>query len=146
MLLEGYTPVAKHLAADRPGVITGGFGDTNVKLGESHTREEWEARLLKRLEVFEAYVNRGVSVPLTQSQFDALVMFVYNVGPGDPHAHPPVDGFLTSTLRAKLNQRDYAGAAAEFSRWNKSNGQVQAGLVNRRSAEVAWFLEEPIAA
>jgi lysozyme len=137
MQLEGYTPVAKHLPADRPGVITGGFGDTDVKPGESHTREEWEARLLKRMEVFEGYVNRGVSVPLTQEMFDSLVVFVYNVGG---------PAFLESTLRAKLNLRDYIGASHEFARWNKSDGKVQAGLVNRRAEEESWFLEQPIAA
>jgi lysozyme len=139
MLLEGYTPVAKHLPGDRPNVITGGFGDTKVTLGETHTREEWEARLRKRVVVFEDYVNGGVAVPLTQAQFDALVLFVYNVGPGAPKANPPIDGFLTSTLRIKLNNGDFAGAKAEFKRWNKSNGEIQPGLISRRAAEADLF-------
>ncbi len=139
MQLEGYTEVARHLPGDRPGVITGGFGDTHVTLGETHTRSEWEVRLRNRAGVFENYVNAGVIVPLTQDMFDALFFFVYNVGPGNPRSRPPVDGFLTSTLRRKLNLRDYAGAANEFKRWNKVAGEVCDGLTNRRAAEEALF-------
>ena len=142
-LLEGYTPVAKHLAGDRPGVITGGYGDTRVTLGETHTEQEWEARLRRRAASYEMYVNGGVLVDLTQAQFDALFFFVYNVGPGDPKAHPPTEGFLTSTLRRKLNAGDYEGAAAEFKRWCKVDGRVSKGLQNRRAAEEAWFREDP---
>ena len=145
--LEGYTPVAHHLPGDRPTVITGGFGDTQVALGETHTRAEWEARLRQRVAFYESYVNAGVIAPLTQPQFDALVLFVYNVGPGNPKAQPPVEGFLTSTLRAKLNARDYLGASQEFLRWNKADGVVSPGLTNRRRAEQALFLESvPLAA
>jgi lysozyme len=140
--LEGFTPVAKHLDGDRPEVITGGYGDTQVKLGETHTEPEWEEKLLQRLASFEWMVNAAVKVPLTQSQFDALVLFVYNVGPGDPYVLPPIDGFLTSTLLRKLNAGDYAGAALQFPRWNKSNGQVQGGLVKRRKLEQSWFTEK----
>jgi lysozyme len=140
--LEGYTPVAKHLDGDRPEVITGGYGDTQVTLGETHTEPEWAARLLKRVAGFERIVNAAVKVALTQSQFDALVLLVYNIGPGDPYVFPPIDGLLTSTLLRKLNAGDYAGAAAEFPRWNKSNGKIQPGLVTRRRLEQTWFLEK----
>lgn len=138
---EGYTPVAKHLAGDRPSVITGGFGDTKVSLGESHTRAEWEARLRQRVAFYESYVVNGVIAPLTQPMFDALVLFVYNVGPGNPQAHPPVEGFLTSTLRAKLNARDYEGAAEQFRVWNKVDGKECNGLTNRRAFEESLFRE-----
>ena len=136
---EGYTPVAKHLAGDRPTVITGGFGDTHVAPGETHTRPEWEARLRQRVAFYESYVNTGVIAPLTQSMFDALVLLVYNIGPGNPHAQPPVAGFLTSTLRRKLNLGDYEGAADEFKVWNKVDGKECNGLVNRRAVEESLF-------
>ena len=139
MELEGYTETARHLPGDRLGVITGGFGDTRVTLGETHTRAEWTARLRNRASIYENYVNAGVVVPLVEEMFDALFFFVYNVGPGNPKANPPIDGFLTSTLRRKLNLRDYAGAANEFQRWNKVAGQVCNGLTNRRAAEEALF-------
>ena len=137
--LEGYTPVAKHLPGDRPEVITGGYGDTQVTLGETHTEAEWEAKLRNRLKMFERAVARAVQVRVTPSQFDALVSFAYNLGLGDPHCFPKIDGLLTSTLLDKLNAGDYKGALAEFPKWNKSAGVVLAGLVHRRSIEASWF-------
>ena len=73
------------------------------------------------------------SAPLTQSMFDALVSFAYNVGVG---------AFEESTLRRKLNQRDYEGAAKEFDRWVKAGGGVLQGLVNRRNDEEALFRKD----
>lgn len=137
--LEGYTPVAQHLPADRPGVFTGGYGDTQVKPGETHTEAEWAVRLATRVRVIEALVNVRVHVPITPEMFDALVLFCYNVGPGNSRATPPVDGFLTSTLLRKLNAEDYEGAACEFQKWNKVGGFVCPGLTNRRAAEEKLF-------
>lgn len=141
MVLEGYTPVAKHLPGDRPEVITGGYGDTNVKLGETHTQPEWKARLQRRVVPDENYINASVIVPLNQKMFNALGFLIYNIGPGNPKSNPPIEGFLTSTLRRKLNLGDYDGAADEFKRWNKADGQVSAGLIHRRAFEEKLFRE-----
>ncbi len=75
-------------------------------------------------------VSAGAKVPLTNNQFSALVSFVYNLGCGT---------MRTSTLVKKLNNRDYAGAAAEFAKWNKAGGKVLRGLVRRRAAEAQLF-------
>lgn len=71
-----------------------------------------------------------VKAPLTDNQFAALVSFGFNVGCGN---------LAKSTLLRKLNGKDYAGAAAEFARWNKAGGEVLAGLTRRRAAEAALF-------
>lgn len=76
-------------------------------------------------------VNKSVVVPLNQNQFDALVDFTFNLGVGN---------FQSSTLLKKLNARDFAGAANEFPRWNKAQGQVLAGLTKRRNKEKELFL------
>lgn len=78
----------------------------------------------------EAAVNKFVKVALTQNQFDALVMFVFNVGRG---------AFFKSTLLRKLNLGDFAAVPNELRRWNKSGGKVFAGLINRREREVRLF-------
>jgi len=78
----------------------------------------------------EAAVNGSVSVALSQDQFDALVDLAFNIGAA---------AFSSSTLVRLLNQGDYAGAAAQFAQWDKSGGQVNAGLQNRRSAEQGMF-------
>ena len=82
---------------------------------------------------YEPDVLRLVSAELTQSQFDALVSFTYNLG---------ASALARSTLLKKLNAGDYAGAAEEFERWDKCNGKPLAGLARRRHAEKSLFLEE----
>lgn len=86
--------------------------------------------LIDDLERFESAVNKYVKVPITQNMFDALVSFAYNIGDG---------AFIGSTLLKKLNAKDYAGAAAEFKKWNKAGGQVLTGLTRRRKAEQTLF-------
>ena len=75
-------------------------------------------------------VQNGVTVPLNQNQFDALVSLVYNIG---------ARAFANSTLLRKLNAGDYTGAAEQFDVWNKSSGTVNQSLVARRASERALF-------
>ncbi len=77
-------------------------------------------------------VSLVLAVPVNDNQFGALVSFTFNLGIGN---------LRSSTLLKKLNAGDYAGAAAEFPRWNKANGQVLPGLVKRRAAEQQLFLQ-----
>lgn len=79
------------------------------------------------------------TISLTQSMFDALCCFAFNVG---------VANFSGSTLLAKLKRRDYVGAASEFLRWDKARDpktrQLRAlpGLTLRREAERKLFLRD----
>jgi lysozyme len=80
-------------------------------------------------------VNKVVTAPLNQNQFDALVDFVFNLGSGN---------FQSSTLLKLLNQGDYAGASKEFPKWNEGHvpgkGLIPiAGLTVRRLAEQQLF-------
>lgn len=77
-----------------------------------------------------ATVDAAVKVPLTRTQRDALISFTYNIGDA---------GFRGSTTLRRLNAGDYAGAADAMKMWNKSDGQVNQGLINRRNDEVALF-------
>ncbi|EMK1731277.1 lysozyme [Salmonella enterica] len=119
------------------GVWTIGFGWTGtvdgrrIREGMQINRTQAEQLLRMGLVEFERAVNRLVTVRLTQAQFDALVSFAYNIGSY---------AFSTSTLLRKLNQGDYAGAAAEFPRWNKSAGKEMPGLTKRRKREMDLFL------
>jgi GH24 family phage-related lysozyme (muramidase) len=126
---------------DSVGIWTIGYGTTSdilpVRPGMVITEAQAEQFLRKGLEGFEEDVARLIKVPLTSDQFSALVVFTYNVGPG---------ALSESTLRRKLNDGDYAGAAAEFLRWNKAGGQELAGLTRRRQAERALFLSQDYSA
>jgi lysozyme len=61
----------------------------------------------------------------------AIVDFTFNLGAGR---------LQTSTLRRRLGQRDWPGAASELRRWVYGGGKVLPGLVTRREAEVALLL------
>ena len=56
----------------------------------------------------------------------AIVDFTFNLGAGR---------LQTSTLRRRVNQRDWSGAATELRRWVCGGGKVLPGLVTRRDAE-----------
>lgn len=80
----------------------------------------------------ENCVNNWVVVSLTQTGFDMLVSFVFNVG---------CEAFKKSTLLRKLNRGDIMEASEEFKRWVFSNKRRMAGLVTRRAEESKKFLE-----
>ena len=109
---------------------------TAYPLNAEHNRtfeyDEIDSILEKDLERFEAGVLRLCpSAADSQSQFDAIVSFSFNVGLGNLQA---------STLRMKYNRGEFEGAADEFLKWNKSSGKVLQGLVRRREAERVLFL------
>jgi lysozyme len=140
-LIETLVSPARHLPADPPGVITGGYGHTSgVRAGQLVPVVLAERWLKEDVDQCARVVNRAVRVLLSQEEFDALVHFAFNVGFGDPNHKPPIDGFLTSTLLRLLNAGQKQTAALEFARWKYSNGMEQPGLVARRRLEAAWFL------
>jgi GH24 family phage-related lysozyme (muramidase) len=122
---------------DGAGVWTIGYGHTkNVHQGTSITQAQAEQLLREDLEKFESFVEDAVKVSVNDARFSALVCFCFNVGPGK-------NGLGGSTLLKLLNQDDFQGAANEFPRWNKVNGQPWLGLTRRRLAEQALFLGQP---
>jgi len=62
-----------------------------------------------------------------EGRLAAIVDFTFNLGAGR---------LQTSTLRRRINQRDWAAAANELGRWVYGGGKVLPGLVTRRAAEV----------
>ena len=108
----------------------------NLKVGDMITQKKSSSLLRKDLSVAKTAVNTQVKVPLNQSQYDALVSFVFNVG---------IYNFAESTLLEKLNEYDYQGALAEFPRWKYSTDantgikSINNGLVKRRKYEQDLF-------
>ena len=117
---------------DSVGVWTIGYGHTgtDVHSGLSVTQERATELLTQDVSSAVAHVNRLVTIELTQNQFDALVDFVFNAGPGN---------FAASTLLHKLNAKDFPGAAAEFPKWCHAGKIKLPGLLKRREAEMALF-------
>ena len=130
---EGYRPVDRTLVSGQRVVGYGHrlMGDEAVIL----SKEQAESLLKDDLAPFIDMINENVHAPLSQSQFDALVSFAYNIGP---------KAFLKSdTLRALNNGRPL-DAANGFDIWRKSeiDGKVYVvdALMRRRTAEKALFL------
>ena len=112
-------------------VWTIGYGHTKTaKPGMKITEEKANELLREDVRKFENLINRIVTVPLTQNQFNALVSWAFNVGE---------NAVKNSTLIRKLNSGDYDAVPFELMRWNKINGQVNRGLTNRRAAEVGLW-------
>ncbi len=117
------------------GVWTIGYGHTNnVRPDDVITQDEAEELFKQDVKVFENAVNRLIKVKLNQNQFDALVIFTFNVGYGDK-------GLGGSTLLKLLNRGDYIGAAGQFERWIYSNKKPCEGLKKRRKIEKELFLK-----
>ena len=92
----------------------------------------------------EAYLARDLNTALVatlrhcpvlasepEGRLAAIVDFTFNLGAGR---------LQTSTLRRRVNQRDWAAAATELRRWVYGGGKVLPGLVARREAEATWLL------
>ena len=77
---ESFQPTAYR---DAIGKWTVGYGHTDqVQQGQRVDEAEALKMLAWDLEDAERVVAQWVTVPISQSQFDALVSFVFNVGPG----------------------------------------------------------------
>lgn len=120
------------------GVPTIGYGATYYPDGRRVTMQDRPVTVAQATDMlrsmlasYEAGVSRYVLVPVTQGQFDALVSFAYNLG---------LSALKGSTLLRLVNARDYAGAAAQFLRWNRAGGKVLPGLTRRREAERKLFV------
>jgi lysozyme len=125
--------------------VTGGWGSTRdelnkpFRLGRTEPREYWDRLFVRDLAATEQGVNLLLgNAPTTQAQFDALVSFAYNVGL-DIDDDTIAEGLGDSTLLKKHLRGDFAGARAEFAKWNKAKGKVLNGLIRRRAAEAALY-------
>lgn len=119
------------------GIPTIGYGSTRyadgrpVSLGDPKISETQAETIMRAtLREYEAAVQRYVTVPMTQGQFDALVDFAYNTG---------AQNLRTSTLLRLLNAGDYAGASQQFGRWVNGGNKRLAGLVTWRKLEQQLF-------
>ena len=130
-LIKKFEGIELQAYQDSVGVWTIGYGHTKgVKEGDNISLKQAEAMLEEELVEYEGYINNMVELGLEQNQFDALVAWVYNLGPTN---------LRESTLLKVLNQGLFDEVPYEIKRWNKAGGQVLNGLVRRREAEALLF-------
>lgn len=116
------------------GIWTIGYGHTGSEVhdGWEISQDEAETLLRSDLLVFDAGVQRDCAQS-TDCQHSAMVSLAYNIGLGN---------FAKSSVMRLHNADRYAEAAQAFALWNKAGGKVLAGLVSRRAAEAALYLED----
>lgn len=112
------------------GVWTIGYGHTaGVYKGMKITQAQADAFLKQDIVKFEKYINNPSYVPITetlnQNQFDALVSFTFNLGPGN--------------TKKLCKGRTAAQIAIAMLNYNKAAGKASEGLKRRRKAEQALF-------
>ncbi len=119
------------------GKLTIGYGHVispHEKFNTTITEKDADRILKNDLKVTQTTIEKGVTVSLTQGQYDALVSLVYNWGEGN---------FLRSMGLKCLNNNDYTQAAKEF--FSLDHGVVNIkdkfseGLYNRRQAELEMW-------
>src|SRR6266404_1646677 len=104
---EGTVPTVYLDPVGIPTVCTGHTGSDTTKadVGKRLSPALCQQLLEQDSKVAQGYVQRLVTQPITQEQYDALVSFTFNVGGGN---------LSSSTLLKRLNAGDCHGAAAEF--------------------------------
>ena len=128
--LEGTKNVAYLDSAGVPTICTG--STRHVRIGQVASEAECAVRLQEDTSRAGAALKRGVTVPVTQEQYDALLSLVFNIGEG---------AFMRSTLLVRLNAGRCTEAADEFLRWRYAAGKPLRGLLKRRQAERAMFIQ-----
>ena len=115
------------------GFWTIGYGHLCDSKHPPITEAEAEVYLACDLQTALAATLRYCPVLATEPEgrLTAIVDFTFNLGAGR---------LQTSTLRRRVNQRDWTAACQELRRWVYGGGKVLPGLVTRREAEVAWLL------
>lgn len=114
------------------GYWTIGYGHLCEPTHPPITEVEAENYLARDLQTALAATLRYCPVLATEPEgrLAAIVDFTFNLGAGRLQA---------STLRRRINQRDWVAAGQELRRWVYGGGKVLPGLVSRRQAEVTML-------
>lgn len=125
---EGRVLKAYRCSANR---LTIGYGHTKgVQEGDEISPAEAEQLLVEDLTAIADDLNRLVNVPVSESQYIALLSLAFNIGG---------TALKKSTLLFHLNHKRYDEAAEEFDKWIYAGGKVSEGLKRRRAAERKLF-------
>lgn len=117
-----------------PKGATIGYGHL-IKNGEDFKNGISEAKATELLRADIATAERAVrdniTVPLSQNQFDALTSLAYNIG---------TKNFANSTVVKYVNNPNfhssvYPNLESAWKAWNRSQGEISNGLINRRQNE-----------
>ena len=118
----------KALSTEEHYTIGWGHYGADVKAGQTISQDEADALFSSDLQKFVKYTNTYTkSLKLNQNQFDALVSFCYNCGPGT--LKKLVSGRTVEEITEHITDEPYT----------RSKGKVIKGLVRRRQQEKELF-------
>lgn len=123
-----------HAYLDQGGVPTIGWGHiAGVHMGDTCTQQQADLWLEEEIAEYAYYVNQTVDVyHWTQYEFDALVSFTYNCGPGN---------LRSLTNRNQRTKQQIIDALPSFNKVKQGNVRIVSnGLVRRRREELNLFL------
>lgn len=111
---------------------TVGYGATGPDIveGTRWTQDQANGDLRNRINNIASQLAALIKVPVSDNQFGAIISLTYNIG---------LSAFANSTLLRLLNTGNYEGASEQFLVWNRAQGHVVQGLVNRRKDEKNVF-------
>ncbi len=119
----------KAVSTEKYYTIGWGHYGADVRAGQSISQNEADALLLSDLQRFVKYTNTYTAqLQLNQNQFDALVSFCYNAGPG--------------SLKKLVLGRTLKEIADHITDYTKSGGKILKGLERRRQREKELFCRE----
>ena len=115
------------------GYWTIGYGHLCDPKHPPITGTEAEVYLARDLQTALAATLRYCPVLAAENEgrLSAIVDFAFNLGAGR---------LQTSTLRRRINQKNWPSAALELKRWIYGGGRVLPGLIARRQAEITLLL------
>lgn len=125
-----HDPVRAHPYVCPAGYWTIGYGHLCDPRHRPINEVEAEAYLAQDLMTAMKATLRYCPVLYTEpeSRLAAIIDFTFNLGAGR---------LQTSTLRRRVNQRDWLGATSELQRWVYGGGRILPGLILRRAAGAA---------
>jgi lysozyme len=111
-------------------VLTIGYGHTGQDVTEGLEWSQQFADAILRKDA-DKYLEQALDAsPVLRAESAshqaAIADFVYNCGLGN---------YKSSTLKKKVDARNWSAAQVEIVKWNKGGGKVLKGLVTRREAE-----------
>lgn len=135
-LIKSFEGLRLTTYADAGGTLTIGYGHTrNVRRNQKISIEQADAFLREDIVSAENAVNKWVNTyRFSQSEFDSLVSFAFNLGSGN------VNKLVANGTRSRKE------IAEAIPRYCHCGGKKLRGLVKRREAEKALFLSGNITA
>jgi lysozyme len=133
-LIKNYEKCVLNAYQDQGGIWTVGYGSSSymhpeIVKGLTITRDQAELYLQKDLEKFYQ-LDHYISEEVNDNQYSALICLAYNVGLAAVK--------LSQTLKL-INEG--LSPDKEWMGFNKVNGVVSNGLINRRKAELELYHE-----